>query len=110
MTGRSVARSSHESSGAPPAADVRRQRARLEDERRALESSLESARVDHDLDTGAIAANLRVSLEAVTDALTRIEAGTYGGCCDCGAAIPVERLLAVPEATRCVSCQASWSG
>ena len=33
---------------------------------------------------------------------TRIDAGTYGTCSVCGAAIPEERLAAVPYATLCL--------
>lgn len=32
--------------------------------------------------------------------------GRYGVCEDCGAAIERERLRFLPDATRCVSCQA----
>ncbi|MEZ3161373.1 TraR/DksA C4-type zinc finger protein [Microbacterium sp. BWT-B31] len=39
-------------------------------------------------------------------ALARWDAGTYGVCADCGAAIPRERLAARPMATRCVACAA----
>jgi DnaK suppressor protein len=45
----------------------------------------------------------------VVDALRRIEAGTYGTCVDCGAAVPGGRLEARPEAARCVACQAKWA-
>ena len=34
--------------------------------------------------------------------------GSYGRCEDCGQAIGKERLEALPEATRCISCQADW--
>ena len=34
--------------------------------------------------------------------------GSYGMCESCGGPIGEERLAAVPEATRCISCQASW--
>lgn len=36
------------------------------------------------------------------------EQGSYGLCEVCGKPIARERLDAVPEATRCVSCQAEW--
>jgi DnaK suppressor protein len=32
--------------------------------------------------------------------------GTYGVCEDCGSEISAERLSFLPDATRCVSCQA----
>jgi len=38
-------------------------------------------------------------------ALQRLEEGTYGLCEECGARIPVERLLAKPSVSRCRSCQ-----
>jgi DnaK suppressor protein len=38
----------------------------------------------------------------------RIAEGGYGVCEDCGRKIAPERLEALPEATRCVSCQAAW--
>jgi Prokaryotic dksA/traR C4-type zinc finger len=41
----------------------------------------------------------------VSAALARLEAGGYGQCTDCGAAIGVARLCALPQATRCVACQ-----
>lgn len=45
------------------------------------------------------------SLLAVQDALVRIEAGAYGICKDCEEPIAQKRLVALPWATRCVSCQ-----
>jgi RNA polymerase-binding transcription factor DksA len=41
----------------------------------------------------------------VKRALTRLESGCYGVCEDCSRAISLERLRALPEATRCVECQ-----
>lgn len=38
-------------------------------------------------------------------AMDRIIAGGYGTCEDCLAVIPIERLRANPEATRCIHCQ-----
>ncbi len=42
----------------------------------------------------------------VTEALARVENGSYGTCVDCGKPIPEGRLEARPEAARCVACQA----
>jgi RNA polymerase-binding protein DksA len=39
-------------------------------------------------------------------AIERIDAGTYGECASCGAAIPEARLAAMPAATLCVRCAA----
>ena len=38
-------------------------------------------------------------------ALTRVADGEYGVCSECGASIPPKRLMAIPDATRCVACQ-----
>jgi DnaK suppressor protein len=43
--------------------------------------------------------------EEVLAALGRLEDGSYGRCVDCGAPLPEERLLARPEAARCVTDQ-----
>lgn len=34
--------------------------------------------------------------------------GSYGRCETCGGPIGEDRLAAVPDATRCISCQATW--
>jgi DnaK suppressor protein len=41
-------------------------------------------------------------------ARARIAEGGYGVCEDCGQRIARERLEALPDATRCVRCQAAW--
>jgi RNA polymerase-binding protein DksA len=42
----------------------------------------------------------------VTEALQRLDAGTYGNCLGCGEPIGWHRLLVQPAAARCVACQA----
>jgi DnaK suppressor protein len=44
-------------------------------------------------------------LNAIDEALERIEAGTFGTCARCGKQIAEERLEAIPYATRCIDCQ-----
>jgi DnaK suppressor protein len=41
----------------------------------------------------------------IEDALQRMDDGSYGTCASCGAAIPFGRLLVMPEARTCVSCE-----
>jgi len=41
----------------------------------------------------------------VEEAVSRVFAGTYGRCTTCGEPIGVERLHALPAATRCLRCQ-----
>ena len=44
------------------------------------------------------------TLDAIENALERIEAGTFGDCEECGVKIPKARLNAIPYATLCVKC------
>lgn len=57
--------------------------------------SVERAEVDRD----------QQELHEVRAARSRIAAGTYGQCADCGQAIQVPRLMAQPSALRCTACQ-----
>lgn len=45
------------------------------------------------------------SVHQIDTALKRIDAGTYGSCDECSAAINPERLKALPFATLCINCQ-----
>lgn len=49
--------------------------------------------------------DLARELEAISDALKKIEEGTYGICESCGKEIAYERLEAVPTARLCVECK-----
>ncbi len=51
---------------------------------------------------------LQLDREAEAHAEQRRAEGGYGLCEDCGRQIGAERLEALPAATRCVRCQASW--
>lgn len=44
-------------------------------------------------------------LQAIDDALARIEAGSFGTCVTCGGEIALERLEAIPYATQCIDCK-----
>lgn len=48
----------------------------------------------------------REKLQAIQDALERIDQGTYGICEGCDAEIAEGRLLAMPFTRLCVNCQA----
>lgn len=56
---------------------------------------LSAARLDHEVR----------ALQSLEAARKRLDAADFGLCQDCGAAIPVARLVANPAATRCVKCQ-----
>lgn len=47
----------------------------------------------------------RDKLNAIDDALERIQEGTFGVCEDCGGKIPVGRLEVMPFATTCRDCK-----
>ncbi len=44
-------------------------------------------------------------LQAIEEALWRIEKGTYGACRDCGEPIAEARLNAIPWTRVCISCK-----
>jgi len=52
----------------------------------------------------AVLSAARQRVADLSDALRRLDAGTYGLCEACGAVIPDERLEARPVARTCVSC------
>src|SRR5436190_23678514 len=47
----------------------------------------------------------RRQLDQVSEALARIEAGTYGTCANCGKPINPARLEARPSSVLCIDCQ-----
>ena len=56
--------------------------------------------------TSIVRERLQDRLNAIEDALRRIEAGTYGRCVECGNEISAERLEAEPAAALCTDCAA----
>jgi len=63
-----------------------------------------------DFDSGGVDRNITLAqneeglLQAVEEALERIEQGDFGACQECGEPISAARLEAVPYAATCVSC------
>lgn len=53
----------------------------------------------------ALDSRIREEMNQIERTLKRIDTGEYGFCADCGEKIPEKRLLAVPEAIRCVTCE-----
>lgn len=53
----------------------------------------------------ALTDSLEIRLAAIDGALERLDQGTYGICSACRSKIPPRRLLALPFASLCVSCQ-----
>ncbi|GHT60477.1 hypothetical protein AGMMS50222_06300 [Endomicrobiia bacterium] len=52
-----------------------------------------------------LAANDRITLNTINDALAKIEKGIYGQCECCNNAISIERLKAIPWTRYCIKCQ-----
>ena len=53
----------------------------------------------------AMTSNARALLEQTEQALSRIDAGTYGACESCGQPTGKARLMAFPRAVLCVTCK-----
>jgi RNA polymerase-binding protein DksA len=59
-----------------------------------------------DVETHAgLIARAEEKLKYLDEAISQLEAGTYGTCVGCHQPIPIERLIAVPFALYCLSCQ-----
>lgn len=60
------------------------------------------------LESQGMARNLqereRLKLGLIQGALSRLAAGTFGVCVDCGAEIPFGRLYVMPETPSCAAC------
>jgi DnaK suppressor protein len=61
----------------------------------AIQAGIDSAELNRDI----------AELTLVQAAITRLDAGRYGICLDCGEAIAPARLAAQPWAPRCLACQ-----
>lgn len=94
----------------------------IEEHQRELEESLESEAnaeripdpstgeggtlaFEYEMERQLDATSLR-HVQRIEHALERMDDGTYGECEDCGTAIPLERLRALPHSTLCVDCAA----
>lgn len=66
------------------------------------DASVADMLIDHDI---AIVQRQVEELTQIEAAQKRVAEADYGDCEECGADIGVQRLLAVPHATRCIGCQ-----
>ena len=58
-----------------------------------------------DLDKNfALTQELETKLNSIKKTRQKIKEGTYGKCDNCGSEIPHERLRAMPEAHKCITC------
>ena len=75
---------------------------KLSDVLDAVESS--EADIQEDIELALIQMKSE-TLNKITDALTRLDNGSYGNCFDCGEEIAEKRLRALPFAVRCKDCE-----
>jgi RNA polymerase-binding protein DksA len=73
-------------------------------------AAAESASTEEREVANALAVRTAALVDDLDHALARLDAGTYGTCEPCGAAMPFERLEAIPHARLCVACQQRPSG
>lgn len=52
-----------------------------------------------------LAANDKITMDAINDAIAKTEKGTFGKCECCGCEIRIERLKAIPWSRYCIQCQ-----
>ncbi|TAK96747.1 hypothetical protein EPO05_01040 [Patescibacteria group bacterium] len=64
-----------------------------------------SVEAEEYVDNRALEGTLEKQLKEVSDALNRMEDGTYGSCSNCGQEISLERLKAYPAAKTCLQCK-----
>jgi DnaK suppressor protein len=53
---------------------------------------------------GALSEQEHQEIQAIDEALARMEDGEFGQCARCGGAIGRHRMLAVPESRYCLTC------
>jgi RNA polymerase-binding transcription factor DksA len=71
-----------------------------------LDDEPQQHEADRELDQ-ARDGHLLAELQDIDDALMRLKTPGYGRCIDCAAVIPFDRLQQLPQALRCVECQAA---
>jgi DnaK suppressor protein len=107
---------SERSVGSPPAVSRSAVRAQLQAQAKIHASTLARCRAElatsslrNTTDLGRAMNALRMygareALEHIEDALSRVEAGTYGICLACDGPIPPEQLEMIPQARFCATC------
>ncbi|WP_445367358.1 TraR/DksA family transcriptional regulator [Methylomonas sp. BW4-1] len=70
----------------------------------AQDFSEQAVETENDEVLDALGNATRDEVEKIKQAISRIDAGTYGICLSCGEPIRKERLAAVPYANQCIHC------
>lgn len=69
--------------------------------------SEQAVEAENDQVLDALGNSARDEVEKIKQAISRIDAGTYGICLKCGEPIRKERLAALPYANLCIRCAAN---
>lgn len=70
----------------------------------AQDFSEQAVETENDEVLDALGNSARDEVEKIKQAISRIDAGTYGICLNCGEPIRKERLAALPYARLCIHC------
>lgn len=70
----------------------------------AQDFSEQAVETENDEVLDALGNSARDEVEKIKQAISRIDAGTYGVCLNCGEPIRKERLAALPYARLCIHC------
>lgn len=90
--------------------DLFRQAAQTEEELRWFESDIESEVEERGQEESMVRlldrldGRAKAEIEAIDQALVRIDSGQYGRCEACGKDIPQSRLEALPAVAMCMAC------
>lgn len=76
----------------------------------ARDFSEQATETENDQVLDALGNVTRDEIEKIRQAISRIDAGTYGICLRCGEPIKKERLAAVPFANHCMRCASAGEG
>lgn len=74
------------------------------DENKELEPDALADKFEEETTNEGVLDTLESRLKEITDALARIDNGSYGKCAKCGKEIEKEKLEANPATTTCLSC------
>ncbi len=91
-------------------AELSQRENQIEDDRRRHQQPLNAdsgervVETENDEVLDALDAATLQQLQAIDDALARIDSGNYGICSDCGQTIAIQRLAAIPHTKLCIDC------
>ncbi|OUS29514.1 hypothetical protein A9Q98_06235 [Thalassotalea sp. 42_200_T64] len=73
-------------------------------EGRAADWSEQAGERENDEVLNALESEAKIEIQQLSNAITRIDNGSYGQCSSCGEDIAIARLKVQPAATKCIEC------